>query len=1347
MSIHVVFFETVPVFYFRKDPKEFPTMQSRILTRFTIIPVFLFTCFLTMDVVAKERELAPILSPDAWQLIAEASAFQQGFIPSQPKQLQLKPRRVKEKRPLVKEPYSRVLVKFANDLQVRLGVHSKPTTKSGRSVQIIRDLLDSVNVTLRRTSHNSVASVEGMLAKARRLSRREQPDLEGIYWLEGEESSVDAAAEMLWTLNEVEYVYYKPVYELQPKRAKVPSPVKKEDRVPNAFSKNNRLQNETVVTGACHTSQYDCETVVTQRECINRGGTFLGPNSICPSTDAKSDEESDARSNALGPLGECCLLTGCTAVVDETGCTDLNGIYLGLNEDEPPDPCGESQTDCPAGLGGGPLFADYDDCAAFGDYISYFTGDCYLDQTMSSSFQPERAQAAPFPIGCCDTDGQINGNGDFIVITGAPTNAGTNVYQDSTCCVDITTEVPYCETNPWGTICANYANSAMFRVDFGGESCLRGAGLNLNPLDAGQPFGPNQAPILVQPRIDMDNLASTLNITNDGTGGTTSARSAIMYFDAASINPPPNYTVPGKYFLGYVNGSWAGGPPTADVDILLDPADTLLTLSAKIALAGAAIGWVASAEGEYNTTAASAVGTQPLTDVFNIDAVIFATTTFGFPPPDGWPTYTRESTTPDFAAMGLMAWMSEVEIPWQFASTAIQPNPLPILPPWEIELIADELRYHQLNQLLSWPMGGAQTGLYTYSPLMASSGNKDNPAAGVNYTGIGMGFGGNGIDLFPQIENPGSFGGGTTQRFSGAYGLGDFWVAENGGVNGAYGNNVKVAVIDWSAHVAPGNMHEDLEHVILEGIETGHDPLTLVFDETENFQRSADHGSAVLGVIGASWGPNSGPGVSAANRLAGNIGAIGMAPDAELYFFPLKSQEHGGRLRDAWENAMSTLEQGDIICAAYRGYGINAVTPNLNFDPIVNDLMQVATDLGICVVIRAGDGDPGVAAVDLLGMVFTDQNAIVATAVTPGTPYKRWADSVRGSNYTGGAQSMTDVAVSGWGTGVVTCGKGPLRTNFLGYYTTLYDDPTDADEVNRRSYTNGFGNTGAAAAQAAGSLAILQGFTKQFYNLPMGPPMARWLLGGGVYGGTDKDGNQRFIARPVDTEVELASDCGQGDSFTWDFCDAPGGGYLTGMFLNPRDSMQNVTTNPIYETPNIDEIIVIRGEHLDGINESLSLIDDNFFTVDPEETEAHSDYPVPGTVPGGSVSYRGTGKTTDIYLSGNFERIPASGTINIDVTHLPSQASRLFSQFYMWDFYQNMWRQAAATAILPIGSTTPGVVTVERANSFVDPATFEFHLRVITQDISSPNGGPNNPWPIYYDRILISEGGLTIPVP
>jgi len=1315
-----------------------------------------------LDVVAKERDIAPMLSKDAWQMIADVAAYQQGFTPLRPQQHQLKPRAKQPKRPLVKQRYSRVMVKFVDHLQVRLDVHNKPTSKSGLSVQTIRDLLDSTQVSLSRSTHNSVARVEALLKKAERLSRRQQPDLEGVYWLEGEETSVDAAAEMLWTMNEVEYIYYKPVHDLQPKIAQAPRPIKTNDLAATTLG-NQTAPRKTRMTGACLFSRDDCQTQITERACINQGGTFLGVNSICQpvTNDFKSGNNS---TRALGPIGECCLLTGCVAVVDETGCTDLNGIYLGANEDDPPDPCGDSQTDCPAGLGGGPTFDDYDACSTFGDYISYFTGDCYIDQTFM--MQTERAQANPFPIGCNDTDGTLGGptGSDFIVITGAPTNFPTNVF-NSSCCTDVSETVPYCETNAWGTICANYANDPVFRVDFGGPGlpCERGSSAlgGPNPREGTQPFGPTQNPTSVQPRIDMENLATTVSISNDGDGGAVvSSRFEIIYFDDDSANPPPSYVAGnvGKYLLLYQNGSWGGGPPAADFDKWLDPTENNFTaLQTWYAVGGPADnGWVFVFDGELTSTSPSFLATQPLTNVFTSPATVFATPTMGNPPPAGWPGFTRTSTTPDYAEMGLLAWMSEEAIPWLNgdATTIFNPNPLPILTAWDPGSAADLVKVRELNQLLAWPMGGAQTQrTYTppmSSPTLAATGSAD-PTQMQNYSGVGQGFSGNGINLFPKVENPGGFGGGTTERYSGAYGLGDLWVNNNGGTNGAYGMDVRVAVIDYSAYLAPNNTHEDLEHVLVEGPATGNDPLTLVFDETLDFRRSADHGTAVLGVIGASWGPNSAPGVSVENRLEGNVGVLGMAPDAELSFFPLKSEEQGGRLRDPWENAMYYLEQGDIICAAYIPYGISDGNPNLNFDPIVNDLMGIATDLGICVVIRAGDGtNSTTGSVDLLGLLDpdNDQNTIVASAVTPGDPYKRWADSRRASNYTGAGQSMTDLCVSGWGTGVTTCGKGPLRNNFLGYYTTIYDDPTDVNEVNSRSYTNCFTNTSAAAAQAAGALAIIQGFTKQFHSLPMGPPMARWLLGGGIYGGTDKDGVQNWIATPVDTENSVDSNCGMTNTLTWDYCDAGAyGGYLTGNFVNPRESMQNVSTNPIYETPNIEEIIILRGEYMDGINESLSLIDNNFYVVMPEETTAHVNYPVPLTVPGGTVNYRGNGKTTDIYFTGNFEALPPSGTIDIDVTHLATQASRLFSQFYMWDYYLGGWRQAAATAILPMGSTTPGIVTVERAARFVDPTTFDFHLRVITQDIGNANGGPNNPWPIYYDRILINPGGLVVPLP
>jgi hypothetical protein len=102
---------------------------------------------------------------------------------------------------------------------------------------------------------------------------------------------------------------------------------------------------------------------------------------------------------------------------------------------------------------------------------------------------------------------------------------------------------------------------------------------------------------------------------------------------------------------------------------------------------------------------------------------------------------------------------------------------------------------------------------------------------------------------------------------------------------------VKIAVLDWSAHLQQraivdefgatvnlGGIHEEFRAnggivntpadangnvealastVMLEGPATGHNLLSLNFDEILPFGYSADHGTAVLGVIGANWSTTS----------------------------------------------------------------------------------------------------------------------------------------------------------------------------------------------------------------------------------------------------------------------------------------------------------------------------------------------------------------------------------------------------------------------------------------------------------------------------------------------------------
>ena len=813
------------------------------------------------------------------------------------------------------------------------------------------------------------------------------------------------------------------------------------------------------------------------------------------------------------------------------------------------------------------------------------------------------------------------------------------------------------------------------------------------------------------------------------------------------------------------------GGQVGNIPLPVDGFD-LDTLGATIAGDPALVNFQFTIEGDGTVESSSL---HPIASVAVLNNQIVQPQTFsavpltpiGCLPPAGAPTYPRSATTPDYAALGLLTTLSPDVIPWVGSLTA--PPQLLALPNSLVDLSINEMNH--IYQLLPWPMGGASIQ-GAGSALI----NLNPPLSGSDRVG-GLGWWGGDLPdltfstgyLFPDLPNSGGFGG--QEIYKGSYGYGQMWEDDGVGTNGAFGAGVKVAVLDWSAHLQQrtnnaglnlGGIHEEFLdangdlRVTLEGEATGHQELILEFDDNLPFRLSADHGTAVLGVIGANWGPASAPGVpigdtaTPGTRMFGNVGILGLAPDADLYFFPLATVDEPDREPQAWFNTIETLDAGDIISAGYQPVAVTSASPNLNYWEDTNMWLGMANTLGIITVIKAGDQG-----LDMSELEFPDsggdQNAIVATAVSPGTPFKRYADSIRGSNaYLSSVQDYAVVTASGFGIGTITCGKGQQRDNFLGYNTIIYSDATDPHVVHRQAYTSVFTHTDAAAATIAGCVAQIQGFTKQIFDgMPLGPQICRQLTAGGTYEGIDRDGLPVLVNRAmIDTESTLDSECELPNIIylDWDWCNEdPETGFLTGNLVNPRASMVNVIHNPIFDTPNIEDAFFIRGNHFIGNTYSIAAVDNNLLGATPVRVNAHVPYSVPAGVPGGSVHYLGHGATTDLYVTGELAgSLPSNNTVSVMATYAAVQQGSLIVQLEMLDRRTGKWEQAAGTTTLAQGDTQI-IFTVDRATQYINPSTNRYHLRIITLDINAPNGGPTAVFPVSYDQIFVTSGLIQAP--
>ena len=467
-----------------------------------------------------------------------------------------------------------------------------------------------------------------------------------------------------------------------------------------------------------------------------------------------------------------------------------------------------------------------------------------------------------------------------------------------------------------------------------------------------------------------------------------------------------------------------------------------------------------------------------------------------------------------------------------------------------------------------------------------------------------------------------------TDPYGGLYGLGlqlyeEFGIDAMGMGDEAplllKGKTINVAVIEWGFYTG----HEDLDVII--------EPGQTVFEE---YWSKPNHGTACLGII---------------NAQDNDMGMIGIAPEAQAYFFPLTSVEEGPRELTAWTSALLTLLPGDVISCSYGGDD-----SNLNTVESTHTLIELAADLGIIACVAAGndcynlDGadnpDPG------------DVGGAVIGAGSPGFPHYRLAFSNFYQDGDDGVDGDANVVhFQAWGQFVATLGYGDLQ---------LPGGDTD------RAYTLTFNGTSAAAPQAAGIAACLQGLAKQFYGIPLPTTHLRQALMVGI---PQSWGDPRFQGGfPDDLPCGLDTDPESGPNLIGNYT-VPAGG-----FSSAAGSILNQWSEGFNDSPLVDEIITVTGTKVVGNVFSIKGSDSIYYVVDSEYIRrGHRPDPVGGGGGGGGgggiivpeiaqLRYLATGNVTDVVVVGHAD-IPVVNSMTVTTEFdWPGIFTLIFIEAYDW---------------------------------------------------------------------------------
>jgi hypothetical protein len=286
----------------------------------------------------------------------------------------------------------------------------------------------------------------------------------------------------------------------------------------------------------------------------------------------------------------------------------------------------------------------------------------------------------------------------------------------------------------------------------------------------------------------------------------------------------------------------------------------------------------------------------------------------------------------------------------------------------------------------------------------------------------------------------------------------------------------------------------------------------------------------------------------------------------------------------------------------------------------------------------------------------------------------------------------------------------------------------------------------------------MQGFSLQVFGTPLSPTLVRLYLGGGSYGGaqpTDPDsgdGGEPILNYPQ--EDSLTSENSMTNSIAtspWDFIPTlPGLGNLVGNLIDPAKSCRSALADPIFDTPNIDDIMIISGDDHLGNSGSIAARDSMYFSLVPvlREVGAFHELPEDYTGPGDHVTYLSTALISDIYLSGVFRGGVSPGNVmNWNVVLLDSTYTSTILLLYMWDFSRRDWVQASTSVLLSNGNIgDDGKYDVD----FVVPRSSrmmnrngQYHARFVT--VSQP-GNNNDFYPYFYDQIRVTSGTFPGPI-